>query len=77
MAMTALSGKICGQTVVLDGEVPERYEGAAVQVYLHEPAKMSVEERIAALDALCGKGGKCFPEDATAFIRSMRDNDRF
>ena len=37
---------------------------------------MTVEERINALKALSGKGGRCFPVDATAYIRSLRDNDR-
>ena len=75
--VAALNGTIRGQTVVLDGEVPSKYDGAEVRVYVSEPEDMTVEERIAALDALCGKGGKCFPEDATAYIRSMRDNDCF
>ena len=77
MALAELTGTIRGQTVVLDREVPEKYDGAEVKVYVRDAAEMTVEERIAELTALRGKGGKCFPEDATAFIRSMRDNDRF
>lgn len=75
--LATLNGTIRGQTVVLDREIPAEYDGAEVRVYVREPEEMTAEERIAALTALRGKGGRCFPDDATAFIRSMRDNDRF
>ena len=77
--MTAtLSGKIQNQQIILDSPIPQEYNGAAVSIRVSKnQAEMSVEERIKALEALCGRGGRVFPDDATAYIREMRDNDRF
>lgn len=75
--IATLNGKIHGQTVVLDREIPKEYDGATVSIYVEKAFDaMSVEERMEALEALSGRGGQIFPDNVNSYIRSIRDDNR-
>lgn len=73
--MLAVKGTIQGNTVVIEEEDMEKYDGKDVIVTILDFPYRQKEKKVD-LKKYMGRGEKLFHSDAQEYIREMRDHDR-
>lgn len=73
--MLAVKGTIQGNTVVIEEEDMEKYDGKDVIVTILDFPYRQKEKKVD-LKKYMGRGEKLFHSDVQEYIREMRDHDR-
>ena len=73
--LTAVSGYYNGQQIVMDEEINLR-DGQRVIITILEPESVSQKDKRVSLKKYVGRGEKMFVNDASEYVKGLREDDR-
>lgn len=73
--LTAVSGYYNGQQIVMDEKINLR-DGQRVIITILEPESVSRKDKRVSLKKYVGRGEKMFDNDASEYVKGLREDDR-